>query len=201
MPSAVALALTPAALLLLMQRSPLLYAIFKKKADPRADLGVALMISGIGLAFRVSDVEFVSMQPLLLLIVPVALVYTAAFYSAVRKNSNITATLLGLLFIAGAYSFGLAIVADTLLDSSKSTTYIVPVTGKHISSGRSTTYYLNLAPWGPLQEPNRISVSSSFYNDTQQGDQICLGLHLGRLNAPWYQLADCPATSTSEPPQ
>jgi hypothetical protein len=152
------------------------------------------------LTFLISDLEFVSMRPLLILIVPVALVYFAAFFSTIRKNSaNFIAAILVMLLAAGSYSFGLAIAADSLLDHSKASTYAVPVTSKHSSSGRSTTYYLDLAPWGPVDHPNEISVSSSMYHETSAGDQICLGLHPGQLHAPWYQLVDCSDQPTAAP--
>jgi hypothetical protein len=185
-------------MLFLMQRSPLLYAFFKRKADPRAEVALILMVAGFGLDGSIIDVEFISMKPLLLLIVSMTLIYTAVFYSGLHKKTKIAATIFGLLFVAASYSFGLAVVADTLLDRSEPSTYTVPVTGKHTTSGKSTSYYLELAPWGPLQKPNQISVSSSFYDDTAPGDQICLALHPGRLNASWYQLSGCPAQPASE---
>jgi hypothetical protein len=201
MPSAVALALAPVAVLFLMRQSPLLYVTFKRKSDPRADLGLVLVAAGFGLALRVSSVEFVSMKPLIFLTVFIALVYIAAFFDSARKGSPIAATVIALLVVVASYSFGLVIVADTLLDHANSSTYIVPVTGKHTTSGKSTSYYLELAPWGPLPEPNEISVSSGLYSGTAAGDAICLALHPGRLRAAWYQLAECPAEPAQEPAQ
>ena len=201
LPSAAVLALAPAIVLFLMRQSPLLYTMFKQKSDPRADFSIVLLAVGFGLAMPYYRVEFVSMKPLLALIVIVALVYIAAFFNFRNGSQPIAASMLVLLFIALFYSFGLAIEADILLDRAQSTTYTVQVTGKHIHRGKSTTYYLNLASWGPLQEPNQIKVTSRFYNDTQAGDQICVELHPGRLQAAWYQLAECPATPATEPAQ
>jgi hypothetical protein len=200
-PAAVVLALTPLVMLFMVQRLPLLYAISMKKADPRADLSLALIVASFGLALQIVKYDFVSMQPLLMLIIPAALVFIAAYYSAVSKNTNRAATLFILLFYGCFYSFGLAVVTDTLADNSKASTYIVPVSGKHTSSGRSTTYYLELVPWGPLQSPNELSVSSSFYDSITVGDQVCLGLHPGRLHAAWYRLSDCPAQPDAQPAQ
>ncbi len=101
-------------------------------------------------------------------------------------------------FHVASYSFGLAIVVDTLLDNTQPTAYTVPVTGKHSVSGKSTSYYLELAPWGPTQEPNEIKVSSSLYRDTSSGEIVCLALHPGRLHAAWNQLIDCAASHTLE---
>jgi len=105
------------------------------------------------------------------------------------------------LFFASFYGYGLIVVADTLADTSKSDTYSVPVIGKHTTSGRSTSYYLDLEPWGPIEGKNEISVSSTIYDQVSRGDQICLGLHQGRLRAPWYQLTDCPAEPDAVPVQ
>jgi hypothetical protein len=201
LPLAVLLALAPVAVLMLMQRSPLLYSFFKKKADPRADVAFVLMISSFGMAFTAADIEFVSIKPMLVLIVPVALVYIAFLYSTARKNNPIAATIMGLLFVSLPYSFGLAVVVNSMADRSKPETYAVPVTGKHETHGKSTTYYLDLAPWGPIPGPNEISVSSSFYSDIQTGDQVCLGLHPGKLRASWYELTECPAQPDSESKQ
>jgi len=201
LPSAVVLALAPVAAFFLMQHSPLLYAIFKKKSDPRAELSFVLMIASFGLYFYIHDLHFVSMQPLLLMIVIVAFAYIAAFFNSARKNSSPTGALIGLIFFGAIYSYGLAIVVNSLADNTKASIYIVPVTGKHVVHGKSTTYYLDLAPWGPVEDPNKISVSSSFYDNTAVDDQICLGLHPGRLRASWYQLAACPAPANSQPVQ
>jgi heme-degrading monooxygenase HmoA len=199
--SAVILALVPVAVLLLMQRSPLLYAVFKKKADPRAELSIALVIAGFGLALGIRNLHFVSMQPILLMALPVALVYIASFFNSARKSSSSLGSVYGLLIFAGLYSYPLVVLADTLLDTASPTSYTVPVTGKHTVSGKSTTYYLDLAPWGPLQKPNKISVSSSSYRDAVPGDQICLDLHPGRLQAQWYQRVDCSSSPVSDSPQ
>lgn len=199
--SAVVLALVPVAVLLLMQRSPLLYAVFKKKTDPRAELSIALVIAGFGLFLGIRNLHFVSMQPIFLIALPVALVYIAAFFNSARKSSSSIGSIYGLLVFAGLYSYPLVVLADTLLDTASPTSYTVPVIGKHTVHGKSTTYYLDLAPWGPLQNPSKISVSSSFYRDAVRGDQICLDLHPGTFHAPWYQRVDCSIAPVSDAPQ
>jgi hypothetical protein len=201
LPSAVALALMPVAVLLLMQRSPLLYQFFKKKADPRAEVSFVLIAAGFGLLFRIRETEFISLQPLLLLIAVVALIFVAAFFNSARRNSSPAGAFIGLLFFAGIYSYGLAVVMDTVADRSNATTYMVSVMGKHESHGKSTTYYLELAPWGPVEKPNKLSVSSSIYSNAEAGDAVCLGVHPGRLHAAWYQLTECPAQPAPEPAQ
>ncbi|MFY9853465.1 MAG: hypothetical protein WAK26_06260, partial [Terracidiphilus sp.] len=200
LPLAIFVALVPVSMLLLMRHSPMLYAFFKEQADPRADLGFVLVAAGIGLALSVRIFEFVSMKPLFLLIVPIALVYTAMLYGPAIKNTSLAPALVPLLLVLLPYSFGLAVVVNSMADTSKPTTYVVPVTGKHTGS-KATTYFLDLAPWGPVEEPREIRVSSILYSNKQAGDSICLDLHPGRLHAPWYQRVDCPSTSVPDPSQ
>jgi len=199
LPSAVVLALSPLAVLLLVQRSPLLYVLFGKKVDPRADLGFIAIVAGIGLLFHTFEFEFPSMTPLLLPVVLVALVYLAAFFNSSRKSFSSPGTVIGLLFAAILYGYGLIVFVNTGLDNAKPTVYAVEVNGKHETSGKSTTYYLELAPWGPLREPNEISISSSVYGEFQRGDQICLGLHPGRLHTAWYRIVACPIQPNATP--
>jgi hypothetical protein len=191
--SAIVLALVAIVVGFLVRQQPNLYVIPMKKSDPRADFSIALIASSLGLAFQIRNYDFVSMKPLLILMIPVALVYIAMLFGAVSKNANKAAAIALLLFYGCSYSFGLAIVADTLADHAKASIYVVPVTGKHTTSGKSNTYTLELAPWGPVEGSNEISVDAAFYNDLQAGDQVCLGLHPGWLRAAWYQLAECPA--------
>ncbi len=192
-PFAIALALVPIGLAMLVQRSPLLYAVFKRKSDPRAELSYALMLASFGFLIRNRGVHLVSTQPLLLMIAIIALAYCAAFFRAASQSTSPIGAMFGLLFFAGLYSYGMIVTADSLADRSKTSTYSVEVTGKRISRGRSTTYYLRLAPWGPMNSPNEVSVSRSTYDGFAPGQQLCLSLHQGRLDAPWYTPVSCSA--------
>lgn len=199
--AAMVLALTPLGAWMLLQRSPLLYSLFKQKSDPRADLTFALMIAGFGLFSTGLKVNFVTAQPLLLLIVPVGLAYVAGFFAAADKSISFAGTMIGLLVFAGFYGYGLAVVADTAADHSAPVAYTTEVVGKHISHGKSTHYYLHLAPWGPMTGINRLSVSGSKYDAYSIGDSVCLELHAGALHAPWYQQVSCTSPPVPDAPQ
>jgi hypothetical protein len=190
--SALELAIAPIIVLFLLHRSPLLYAIFKPRSDPRAELSIALMLSSFGLLIYGRGIHFVSMQPLMLVVVPIGLVYAVVLYSASSKGPSGQGAFVAMLFFVGLYSFGLGVLADTMPDRGTAASYTADVIAKHVSrGGRSTSYYLDLSPWGPQESPNQLSVSSRTYNATAIGDQVCLSLHRGSLHAPWYQLVDC----------
>lgn len=188
--SAVVLALAPAAAWYLLQSSPLLYVFFKRKKDPRAALSFLLLVAGFGLLMRMREISFVSMQPLLLLMAVAASAVILGFYSSAQSGAG-RGAVFGLLLLGGVYGYGLVAVADTFFDGTAGVSYSAPVVGKHISSGRSTTYYLRLAPWGPVQSEKDVSVSSVLYAEVTPGTQVCAELHPGTLHAAWYRVRLC----------
>ncbi|HXJ12447.1 MAG TPA: hypothetical protein VNH19_09260, partial [Candidatus Limnocylindrales bacterium] len=98
---------------------------------------------------------------------------------------------LATLFIAVAYGGGVTAMTDTLLDRSLPRVFQTEVLNKRISSGRSTTWYLRLAPWGPQAQPAEVSVHSSLYNSVQPGQIVCVSLYPGTLKILWFRVAHC----------
>ena len=90
------------------------------------------------------------------------------------------------------YSAELVDAADTLPDESRASFFRTWVVDKHEDHGRrSTTYYLRLAPWGSVTRADNVSVPAGTYRRSALGDPICLGLHRGLLEAPWFELVPC----------
>jgi hypothetical protein len=190
-PSGVVLALLPAALFYLVHREPLFYAIMKPKRDPRTDLSIAFIACGLGLTFGNHGAHFVEILMMLEYAGLVALLCCAGIYMAARQNPQFWGAMIGMLFLAGAYGWGLAAAADTVLDRSTPASYTATVQDKHENHGRSTSYYLDLGPWGPIQRSNDVSVSHTIYNTAFIGEQVCLELHPGLLHVQWYRMVAC----------
>ncbi len=200
LPFSIALALVPITLAILLHRSPLLYTVFKRKDDPRAELLYALIASSFGLLIRARGIHFVSVQSIGLVIALLTLAYLAAFYHSFFESPYPTRTFFALLLFGILYSYSTVAVADALGDQSASTRYVVSVVGKHYRSGRSRSYYLELEPWGPMRQPNSLGVSKTIYDKSSPGDQVCLDLHPGRLNAAWYTQISCTNESLDTAP-
>lgn len=194
------LSILPIAAILLLLRSPLLYAVFKPKADPRAELSYILILCGFGLILNLGKVSFVSFKPLLYYAVPICAIYLAALMNAARKGSSRPGTFIALIFFAAMYSMGLPVATDIIADHSPATTHATLVVGKHITHGRSNTYSLTLSPWGPFEEPNSMHVTAQIYAQYDIGDRICLALHVGTLRVPWYQTTDCHGLQVPDSP-
>jgi hypothetical protein len=191
LPFSIALALVPITLAFLLHRSPLLYTVFRRKDDPRAELLYALIASSFGLLIRARGIHFVSLQSIGVVIALITLAYIAAFYHSFFESPSPARTFFALLLFGILYSYGSVIVADAVGDESTPTRFVVRVIGKHYTTGRSRSYYLSLEPWGPVQQSNNLGVSKSIYDKTTTGDQVCLELHPGRLNAAWYTHVSC----------
>lgn len=190
-PFSAVLAVVPIALAFMLHRSPLLYTVFKKKEDPRAEVLYGLIVASFGLLIRARGIRFVSLHTVGLVIAILVIVYLAAFYHSMLESTSITRTFFALLLFGMLYGYGVIAVADAVGDGSAATHYVMHVIGKHYTTGRSRSYYLTLEPWGPLQQPNNLGVSKSVYDKAVPGDQVCLELRSGRLNAAWYIQVSC----------
>lgn len=172
-PFSVALALVPIVLAFLIHRSPLLYTVFRRKDDPRAELLYALIVTSFGLLVRARGIHFVSLQSIGVVIALLTLAYIAGFYHSFFESPSPTRTFFALLLFGMLYGYGVVVVADAVGDESTATHYVVHVVGKHYTTGRSRSYYLELEPRGSgrsLEQPRRLS------NRLQQGNARRPGL-------------------------
>ena len=105
--------------------------------------------------------------------------------------------LAGLIFFGlygAVYGYGAMILADTRLDHADGQAFQSEVVRRYIGGGRSTTYHLVLAPWGPVASQDNATVTRALYDRTQEGQTVCVALHPGLLRMPWRTIADCPAS-------
>jgi len=83
-------------------------------------------------------------------------------------------------------AYGLAIEANGLFDRSPGVGYRAHVEGKRIVKGKSTTYELELEPWGPKTSSNRLRVGRPTYDPIERGNVVVLVLKRGALGVNWY---------------
>lgn len=185
------LVLVPIALAVMLHRAPLLYTVFKRKADPRSELLYALIAASFGLLIRARAIKFVSLEFVGMSIAIIVVAYLAAFYHPLFESTSPVRTFFALLLFATLYGYGAITVADAVGDGSNAAHFSPRVVDKHYTTGRSRSYYLVLEPWGPVTRTNRLGVSQKVYDKAEPGDIVCLELRRGRLNAPWYTQVPC----------
>ncbi|WP_162944909.1 hypothetical protein [Flavisolibacter nicotianae] len=92
----------------------------------------------------------------------------------------------GITILVLAYSFGAVVTANCTWDNSTTSVYHAQVTGKHISSGKTTTYYVSLTPWGPQTKEDDVSVSKALYNRLQAKDDVSVYFRQGWFGISWF---------------
>jgi hypothetical protein len=186
----------PIAGIVLLRRFPLLFTVFKRKPDPRADLGFLLIWPGVGVAFSYQNsndpTHLVDTFQLIWWVLAVLLSYLAVLLPSVWKSPSRGAVLSFLIITGGMYSMGLVNSVNTLLDHSTPQRYETWVLKKSESqSSKGTRYFLSVAPWGSISYPDDVDVPMVTYNKTRVGDRVCYGLHPGFLHGPWYTSVSC----------
>lgn len=102
------------------------------------------------------------------------------------KKTKTFFVLLGVLFLSTIYAYGLVAISNVVFDNDGGELYDAEVLDMRISSGKSTTYYLELSPWGPQTEIKEVMVSKTLYQNTQIGDSAFVYFSDGLYNIPYY---------------
>ena len=194
--SLVLLLICPIAGIVLLRIYPLLFTVFKRKPDPRADLGFLLAWPGVGLMFSYQtsndSTHLVDMFQLIYWVLAALVILLASVLPSVWRSPSRWAVLFALIITGGMYSIGFVNSANTLLDRSPARpfgTWVLKKSESHTSKG--TRYFLRVAPWGPIPYSEDVDVPMHTYNATRIGDPVCYGLHPGFLYGPWYSAVTC----------
>jgi hypothetical protein len=187
-----ALVALPWIAILLVARLAPYYRFGGPRNSPLPDLSLVLIIPGLFLALRaLQGIAPVGWEgPLLLTVFGSAILVGLAFWCDpwLKKHLGVTALL---LILCCAYGYGAGMQVNALLDRSTPNTYRVMVTGKYVSHGKSTSYHIKLAPWGPNVSGQTLMVFRSQYEETKTGDTVCMLLRSGALHVAWSELGRC----------
>ena len=76
--------------------------------------------------------------------------------------------------------------------ASEPVPYAAKVLGSRISTGKTTSYYLELGPWGPRKESEEVDVGREYYERGSHRKTVCVYLFRGAFGIRWFQVWDCP---------
>jgi hypothetical protein len=173
-------------------RYPGLVIINQDRRDPRPGTAVPFIFPGLVLTLRiVNDARPIGWEEPLALTLLLAGGLTLAAWRVDVTLRRRPPKLLLILLLACFYGYGSVMEADILFDRTPPAVYRTVITGKYISNGKSKSYNLRLAPWGPKTNGDRVSVPRTFYLSKQIGDPVCVSLRPGTLAIPWYIVRDC----------
>ena len=157
-------------------------------------MGTAFILPGITLALRALMDFTILVHPPALWIAVVLVSTTFSFlymlpsFRLSTKPVRFYLTGLLMIFMNLFYSYGVIIAANCMLDNSKPSNYETTVAGKRVSKGKTTTYYLDLNPWGTLAEVQEAKVTRDEYESIQKGDSLVVTQHAGYLTIPWIEI-------------
>lgn len=91
------------------------------------------------------------------------------------------------IFLSG-YGYAVVVMSNCYFDKSQSKTFRVNVTGKRAATGETTTYYLNLGPWGPRTAVEEEWVRKDLYDQINVKDSVTIYFHEGLFRIPWIEI-------------
>lgn len=95
-------------------------------------------------------------------------------------------SLVGFVFV---YSYGGIINYNCIYDDSQSEVFSSEITDMRISTGKTTSYYIELKPWGPVAETEDVSISKGLYESLGVGESVNIYLQNGKMNIPWFSVS------------
>ncbi|NCD70868.1 hypothetical protein [Mucilaginibacter agri] len=156
----------------------------KKNAYPT--LSTALFLFAAGLLLRMMiDYDLLDYAKCVtpVIVVSISLAFLFFLIYKLRKSYKFGYTIAIVIII---YSYAGVVALNCVFDSSSAKTYHATILSKHISHGKSTTYYLEISKWGTRTNSEDESVPSSLYNEVNTGQNVNVYLKPGLLNIPWY---------------
>lgn len=166
------------------------YAFDVTRNDPRAALIPTVMVPGLALAMRAFlDLHVLDWKPLLGGAAAAGAALAVAMAAVERPRKLWAVALVAPLF--SVYPWGALTLANALLDRGAPEVFQVAVRAKRVSSGKHTSWNLELDPWGPVAERESVDVGRHLYGDVSVGDSVCVALRPGAFGARWYVVLRC----------
>jgi len=189
----------PLIVIVLLARSHGLYQIEGRRNDARPSLAFAFIFPGCALAYRaIQDLHFLEWKPLVLATLALAAILAIFLAQSDPHFHNRAVAAISIFFLGSMYCYGAIAQFDVLADRSAPATYQTQVVSKRADNGRTTIYYLQLAPWGPLHGSEEIEVSRALYLALSPGQPVSIRLYSGALHLPWFSVS---RITTPAPPQ
>jgi hypothetical protein len=165
-----------------------LFRVDANRNDVHPNVAVAFLFPSLILLLRSTDFDIIHSMTIAWVSIAIGILLCLA---ATATDSNLRAKLSSLVAILACslvYGYAITIQANVLLDHSQGVNYAVRVQDRRIVRGKTTTYQLQLAPWGPKGKSNDIRIPPVTYDYIRQGDIVNLVLRQGALGINWYYM-------------
>lgn len=106
-----------------------------------------------------------------------------------NKAKDILIIIILSVFMFG-YGYGAVVTLNGVYDQSESEVFKAQVLNKRVSSGKLTTYYLELSPWGPQKNVDEVSASKELFNRLEKNDRVTINFNKGQFDIPWFRVTE-----------
>lgn len=181
--------------LMLHTHGRIMFELEKGKGSSSLSLALIISCATVGINAGLNTPALVSWHPLIpyfliaAAVVFVPFVYTLRKYGNLKRKHYWTMALFGIIS-ALPFGIGCGIYANFHLNRAASDVYSTSVSGKRVSHGKHTSYYITFPPVGPLQQQTDFSVGKYHYEAYRTGDTIKVVFGKGGLGAVWYTVTD-----------
>jgi hypothetical protein len=116
-----------------------------------------------------------------------AIMFAAVYFAdRIKFVEPVKGKLVLIVIMAAIYGFGTTWNSNCYFDESQPKIYLTTVLDHRIEHGKSTSYYLTIAPWGPVQKETEVDAGRWMYYNAPIGDTVRVKLRPGLLHIPWY---------------
>lgn len=165
-----------------------------KNGEDKYDVADFIDVAAWVILFRVFiDYEFESYYSMIIPGTVSCIIILAILFLTHKRIENSTRNrwwiYTSLIFNVCLYSYAGTYAANCTYDYSKPAVYEAEVVNKRISKGRrSTSYQVEVTPWGHHHDTEEITVSRIQYNKIEVGEKVKIDLKEGLFGIPWYYL-------------
>lgn len=112
--------------------------------------------------------------------------FSLVFWPPKRKPDVMLKALGGVGFVG--YAYGCLAIANGMLPQPPPAQFEVRIVSKYVATGRNQPKMFVLEPWGPFRS-GAVQVSLVMYDQLEPGQSVCMLLHPGGLELPWWEIA------------
>jgi hypothetical protein len=160
--------------------------------DVAADLSPALLIPGLMLMVRAMlDISVLDWGRMCLLAAAATAVCALLLFVFLKELRQNRGSLGVAILLMAPYAFGASLLANVHLDRSVPAVHATTIVEARVDKDNGRTYHLKLAPWGARTESKEIKVGQDFYARVSPGHTVCVYLHGGALDVPWFVVGNC----------
>lgn len=170
-----------------------LIKVNEKKGTAYPSIFIAIVSIGFGLSLRgLRDFNVFDYSNLWLPVSAITIAIVTFIIAGNKEFKLNTAeeyfSVLVISLLIFGYSYGAVVILNCMYDKSTPEIFTAKILDKRISSGRSTTYYLKLTPWGRQKEIDDVAVSKELYRNHAVNEEVEIYFFKGLFDIPWFNV-------------